>query len=94
MEYCKVLKRENGIQIKVTIFLRKVGSSYAYDELTYDSMIEVRTRGKRKWLNPEVWHRSLSYEDREVTLISSLVTCTEILKVKLEMWEMIKPKLE
>lgn len=92
----KVFKRENGTQYQIMVELH-------IDSIRESSQWKVqcwcRDKGKRNWLSlPDTLHdyafRALSMEEREKhrnNNILRFVTAEEIMSVKLELWNLIKP---
>jgi len=97
MKHEKVFKRENGMQYNIVadLYIDSIR-----EVVRYTIQLWCREKGKKNWhLPPDTLHeyqfRSLSMEEREShknTNILRFVTEEEILSVKLELWNKIKPQ--
>lgn len=98
MRHEKIFKRADGTQYKIDVNLLANSRS-----AEFDVGLETRAKGKRKWTGTSDSYvdtcefRELNWEERgkfHKKKYLDHVTAEEILSVKLELWEMIKPKLE
>lgn len=80
----KVLKRENGSQVKIEVSL--YFNSFRNTEIEYEHSIYKREKGKRKWI-----HIPTSINNRLTKDVLLYVTAEEIAAVKKEFWKKIKP---
>ena len=81
----KIIKKENGHQVKIEI--RLYAPSFRYDEeIEYNFSMFQKSKGKRKWihlpLNPS---KPLSKE------LLEFISEKELYAAKIEFWETIKP---
>lgn len=99
MRVDKIFKRENGVQYQITISFW-VDS---YSEVPrWDIGCYCKDKGQKKWRNihntlVDYEFRSLSMEDRRKHTdknILRFVTPEEILSVKMELWNKLKPSLQ
>jgi len=95
MRHEKIFKRENGTQYKIS-----VGLIVDFRSTEFNADLETRDKGKRKWFKTSNdykdsnefrvldWPEKLKYHQKKFL---DHVTAEEILSVKLELWEKIKP---
>jgi hypothetical protein len=90
----KLIKREDGTQIKI-----EVSAWMDRGKLSYDTSISTKAPRKRKWdrvRGGDNWdYRQLSMEDKlkwEYNLMLTLATEEELQSVRLELWESMKPE--
>ena len=98
MQHKKIVKREDGkqYQICVDVFIDVFFGVYA----TYQVNVYYRQKGKRKWFSVEKdicdhEYRSMTMEERrDYDDYNNLryVTNEEIYEVKIELWNILKPK--
>ncbi len=91
MEHYKILRRDNGSRVKITIQF----SSHPF--FGYTTTVHSCSKGKRTWINVVdtnyYIYRDLDMEGRrkyEVKKQNAYVTKQEILETKLELWEEMK----
>ena len=73
----KIIKREDGTQVKIEVF---IFIEYVGDVVHWNTEIQTKDKGRKKWCNlhPEVDE-------------SSIVSEEEIYTAKLELWKNLKP---
>lgn len=94
----KVIKREDGTQFLVRVYYC---SEMRESEEKYLTSVATKKKGKRKWLDlddtiHEYQYRALSMEDRALHTYNNVfrfVSKEELLEVKLELWNKMKPTL-
>lgn len=96
MRHEKVIKREDGTRVKITVEL--ISYRFVDKALTYDVNVTYCEKGKKTWQpvydTDSFNYRKLSIEERrEFIDAQKLLAATpaEILSAKLELWEKIKP---
>ena len=98
MRHEKIFKKENDTAYKIMVDVRL--DNYRHNEIArYGCDVVYREKGKRKWLSvPDTIYehhlRRLSMEDRTKHKDSNMlrfVSKEDILSVKLELWELMKP---
>jgi hypothetical protein len=99
MKHEKLIVRPDRTKLMIVVSL-----SRDFSRVKYDYAIDLRRclPGKRKWFNPIDYdsheHRSKSFPDGRAQHIKEqilkLVSAQEILEVKLELWNLIKPSLD
>lgn len=95
MIYDKIIKRDDGKRVKISINI-----SLGLSEISYRSSVRLCGKGKRTWTDVTdsncYSYRALSMDDRakkdlenQLTVISE----SELLEAKLEAWQQLKPKV-
>ena len=88
----KVIKREDGKQVKLRLSLYMV-----YDKIVYKCSVYTKDKGKRIFnsvYTDDYMFRKIPVDEREAFILEKQllhVTPEEILAAKLELWEKIKP---
>ena len=92
MTHEKVIKREDGKQVKLRLDLYMV-----YGKPVYKCSVYTKDKGKRIWngvYNDDYIFRKIPVDESEAFILEKQllhVTHAEILAAKLELWEKIKP---
>ncbi|MDK9793789.1 hypothetical protein [Vibrio sp. D431a] len=90
MEHSTVLKREDGSQVKITVFLRAL----RLEEPSLRFEVETKAKGKRKFMplvdTKKPSYRQLTKEEREQlkkSALDSVVTESEIIQAQQNLYE-------
>jgi hypothetical protein len=94
MRHEKIVKREDGVELKITasLFVDFSGIKYCIENVT------IRHKGKRKWDNAiskdDYSYRRIPFAERpdyELNQYLKFVTMQELNDAKNELWQLIKP---
>ncbi len=99
MQHEKVFVRKNGDNVIISVELLIIGAS-GVSAFKYTACVRKRLKGKLKWFNV---HNSDDYSFRKLSIAERReyiekvnlqhVSAEEILEVKTELWNLIKPTI-
>jgi hypothetical protein len=93
MNHEKIFKRADGSSVLISV---SVSIEWSSNEPYWSRSVHVRAKGKRRWsgVYDQYTPRGLSQPEREKLINEAeLKHCTpdEVLQVKMDLWEKIKP---
>ena len=98
MKYEKIIKREDGSRVRITISLR---IEWNMDETCWDFMAHHCAKNKRTWTTPvnhdDYQWRKMDAADRKAEdrrRCLTLVSPDEVYEAMLELWEQAMPRKE
>lgn len=92
--YQKIIRRDDGSRVKISVSLYELYRGRA----VYGEEVETCAKGKRTWRpsynRDDYKYRGLSMGERKLHVLAcnrKIATEAEILAVKIELWESLKP---